>query len=200
VIDTQAAQWVGHIGQENDLAVALINPNSQAAIAVPILHTSRVIGVLEVQSLYRNVFGAATADKLSGIVEQLADPLEDAWLLDNGWLLRHTREALRHLWDEVYLGKCALTAWLFASNSRAETLPAARGLELQQMLLDAIEQVGAKEGGDHSRTKRRYQILHQTYVEGLAVEVITEKLSVSRRQYFYNLKEALEEVVHFILN
>jgi putative methionine-R-sulfoxide reductase with GAF domain len=200
VIDTQAAQWVGHIGQENDLAVALINPNSQAAIAVPILHTNRVIGVLEVQSLYRNVFGAATADKLSGIVEQLADSLEDAWLLDNGWLLRHTREALRHLWDEVYLGKCALAAWLFASNSRAETLPAARGLELQQMLLDAIEQVGAKEGGDHSRTKRRYQILHQTYVEGLAVEVITEKLSVSRRQYFYNLKEALEEVVHFILN
>jgi hypothetical protein len=171
----------------------------QSVIAVPIEQTNRVIGVLELQSPYGDVFSATTAAKLADITRQAAAPLEDAWLLDNGWLLRHTREALRHLWDEVYLSKSALAAWMYTSNGWTEMPPAARGKALQDVLLNAIECVGEKEGGEQSRSRRRYMILQQTYIEGLMVEEITEKLSISRRQYFYNLKEALEEVVHLIL-
>jgi ribose transport system permease protein len=199
VMHTRAAQWVGQIGQDDAVIVSPIKPDMQSVIAVPLGQADRVIGVLELQSPYGDVFSAASAAKLLDITRQVAAPLEDAWLLENGWLLRHTREALRHLWDEVYLSKCALAAWMYASDGRAEMPLAARGKALQEVLLNGIERVGEKEGGEQSRAQRRYLILQQTYVDGLAVEEITEKLSISRRQYFYNLKEALEEVVHFVL-
>jgi ribose/xylose/arabinose/galactoside ABC-type transport system permease subunit len=196
VMDTRSPQWLGHIGQDNGMIVTPIKPEMQSVIGVPIGQTNRVIGVLELQSPYGDVFNATTAAKLADITRPAAASLEDAWLLDSGWLLRHTREALRHLWDEVYLSKSPLAAWLYAW---VEIPPAARGKALQDVLLNAIECVGEKEGGEPSRLRRRYMILQQTYVEGLLVEEITERLSISRRQYFYNLKEVLEEVVHLIL-
>lgn len=199
VMHTRSALWIDQIGQDDSVIVTPIKPEMQSAIAVPLAQADRVIGVLELQSPYGDVFSAASAAKLLDITREAATPLEDAWLLENGWLLRHTREALRHLWDEAYLSKCALAAWLYASNRRNELPLAARGKALQEILLKAIERVGEKEGGEQSRPQRRYLILQQTYVDGWTVEEITEKLSISRRQYFYNLKEALEEVVHFVL-
>jgi ribose/xylose/arabinose/galactoside ABC-type transport system permease subunit len=199
VMHTRTAHWIGQIGQRDAVLVTPMKQEMQSAIAVPIDQTNRVVGVLELQSPYGDVFNATTAATLIDLTRPVASPLEEAWLLESGWLLRHTREALRHLWDEVYLSKCALAAWLYGSNGHVEMPLAARGKALQEILLNAIERVGEKEGGEQQRARRRYLILQQTYVEGLAVEEITVKLSVSRRQYFYNLKEALEEVVHFIL-
>jgi hypothetical protein len=156
--------------------------------------------VLELQSPYSNVFSEITAARLSQLVEQFLVPLEDAWLLDSGWLLRHTREALRHLWDEMYLGKCALAGWYFSSDDTRETPPATRGQELQQVLLDAIDAIREKEMGDRHRSERRYTVLNLTYVEELPVEIISERMSISRRQYYYSLKESLESVTHHIIS
>jgi hypothetical protein len=164
---------------------------------VPITYADRVVGILELQSPYSGVFNARTADQLLELAREIALPIEDAWLLDSGWLLRNTRDALRHLWDEVYLGKSALATWMHPSNSIP---PMIRGREVQQFLLNAIETVREKETEGHPRARRQYHVLHQTYVEGLAVEEITEKLSISRRQYFYDQKDALEALVHIIVN
>lgn len=192
--------WVGNLHQDEALSTTPIKPDLQSAVAVPILRSNHLVGIVELQSPYGDIFNETTAARLNEIVMSAAEVLEDAWLLESGWLLRHTREALRQLWDEVYLSRCQLADWVYTSDMLTETHPAARGQELQQLLRDAIEAVGEIEAGEHSRERRRYQILYLTYVEGLAVEEITDKLSISRRQYFYNLKEALEKVVHCILN
>jgi ribose/xylose/arabinose/galactoside ABC-type transport system permease subunit/putative methionine-R-sulfoxide reductase with GAF domain len=197
VQQTLVPVWVGNLHQDDELSTIPIKPDLQSAIAVPILRASYLVGIVELQSPYGDVFNDTTVERLTEIVAPAAGVLEDAWLLESGWLLRHTREALRHLWDEVYLSRCQLADWAYALT---ETHPTARGQDLQQLLLDTIEVVGQKEAGENPRDRRNYQILHLTYVDGLAVEEITEKLSVSRRQYFYNLKEALEKVVHYLMN
>ncbi|NLX09957.1 MAG: GAF domain-containing protein [Chloroflexi bacterium] len=197
---TRTPIWLEDLSENDTVIVERIKPEMQSAVAVPIHCAGRVVGVLELQSPYTGIFDAATAGQVMELARQYALPLEDAWLLDSGWLLRHTREAFRHLWDEVYLGKCALAGWLYTAENVSETHPAGRGQEVQQLLLSAIDSFCESEIGDHSRARRRYQVLYQTYVEDLTVEEITEKLGISRRQYFYNLKDALEAVVHLIVN
>lgn len=194
---TQTALWIDHLRHESGLMFEPIKPNLLSAIAVPITYADRVVGILELQSPYSGVFNARTADQLLELTREIASPIEDAWLLDSGWLLRNTRDALRHLWEEVYLGKSALATWLYPSNS---VPPLIRGRELQHFLLNAIETVREKEAEGHPRARRQFNVLHQTYVGGLGVEEITEKLSISRRQYFYDQKDALEALVHVIVN
>lgn len=197
---TQTPHWLNDLEQEQAILVHPIHTDLKAVLAVPLINADHVVGVLELQSPYSNVFSETTAARLSALVEQYLIPLEDAWLLDSGWFLRHTREALRHLWDEMYLGKCALAGWYFSADTTRETPPTTRGQELQQVLLAAIDAIQEKEVGDLYRNKRRYDVLHLTYVEELPVEVITERISISRRQYFYSLKDSLEEVTQFIIS
>lgn len=197
---TQTPHWLNDLEQEQTILVHPIHTDLKAVLAVPLINADHVVGVLELQSPYSNVFSETTAARLSALVEQYLIPLEDAWLLDSGWFLRHTREALRHLWDEMYLGKCALAGWYFSADTTRETPPTTRGQELQQVLLAAIDAIQEKEGGDLYRNKRRYDVLHLTYVEELPVEVITERISISRRQYFYSLKDSLEEVTQYIIS
>jgi ribose transport system permease protein len=194
---TQTPLWIDDLSQHHDLTFEPMKPNLLSAIAVPITYADRVVGILELQSQYSGVFNTRTADQLMELTRDIASPIEDAWLLDSGWLLRNTRDGLRHLWDEVYLGKSALAAWIYPSNN---VPPMVRGGELQQFLLNAIETIREKEAEGHSRARRQFQVLHQTYIEGLTVEEITEKLSISRRQYFYDQKEALEALIHVIVN
>jgi ribose/xylose/arabinose/galactoside ABC-type transport system permease subunit/putative methionine-R-sulfoxide reductase with GAF domain len=200
VENTRQPVWIDDLSQEGDITQP-IKPDLQSALAVPIIHADRVVGILELQSPYSSVFGETTAASLSEIARQIAAPLEDAWLLDSGWFLRHAREAFRHLWDEVYLSKCPLADWMYDYNKNTvRAHPTVRGREVQKLLLSAIETVREKKAGDYAPAKRRYQVLHETYAENLSVEEITKKLGVSRRQYFYDLKEALEFVVHLIIN
>ncbi|HML23469.1 MAG TPA: GAF domain-containing protein [Aggregatilinea sp.] len=200
VLRSHAPLWVDNLQDQETLIIEPIKPDLQSALAVPIVNIGRVVGVLELQSPYASIFSAATAEQVRHLTRSIAGPLEDAWLLDSGWFLRHAREAYRHLWDEVYLGKCALTGWIYASENGTDTHPAERGRAVQQILLDAIEIVRARETGDRARDRRRYEVLHTTYVQNLSVEEITEKMSVSRRQYFYTLKDALETVTHDIVH
>ena len=45
---------------------------------------------------------------------------------------------------------------------------------------------------------RHYQILRQTYVDQKHVDAIIHDLGLSRRQYFYDLKEGIDAVTHYI--
>ncbi len=200
VAATKLPYWVNNLEQEQTVVIEPIRDDLKAALAVPLSYADHVIGVLEIQSPYSNVFSEITAARLNQLMTRFLLPLEDAWLLDSGWFLRHTREALRHLWDEMYLGKCALAGWYFSSNVTRETPPATRGQELQNLLIAAIEAIQKKEVGDRHRNRRHHNVLHLTYVEELPVEVITEHMSISRRQYFYDLKDALETVTHYIIS
>jgi ribose/xylose/arabinose/galactoside ABC-type transport system permease subunit len=192
--------WINNLNHEDD-SIQPIKPDLQSALAVPVIYHDRVIGVLELQSPYNNMFDETVAVRLMEIAHQISQTMEDAWLLDSGWFLRHTRESFRHLWDQVYLSKCPLSDWLCDYDPQIATMhPTVRGRAVQKLLLNAIETIQEKKSGDYAYAKRRYQVLHETYVNNLPVEEITKKLGISRRQYFYDLKNALEFVVHLIVN
>lgn len=200
VVETKLPYWVNNLEQDRTVIINSIRDDLKAVLAVPLSYADHVVGVLEIQSPYSNVFSEITAVQLKQVVAQFVLPLEDAWLLDSGWFLRHTREALRHLWDEMYLGKCALAGWYFSSITAHDTPPATRGQAVQSLLMAAIEAIQEKEGGDCHRNYRHYSILQYTYIEELPVEVITERMSISRRQYFYDLKDSLEAVTYHIIS
>lgn len=200
VESAQSPYWINNLEQEQTIIFKPITEEIKSAIAVPLVYADHFVGVLELQSPYSNVFSETTVIRLRQLVSQFLIPLEEAWLLDSGWFLRHTREALRHLWDEMYLGKCPLAGWYFTSKATHKVPPTARGLELQQMLLDAIDSLQNKEVGDNHRNQRRYMALYLTYIDEMPLEVIIERMSISRRQYFYSLKDALESVTHHIIS
>ena len=174
-----------------------IDPEAQSALALPLVVQTRVIGVIEVQSPIQDVFREEVVQLLHNIANSLAQMLEDAWLLESGWLVRQTRDCLRHLWDDIYLGRSTLTGWaLTPNNIIKDYTPAKRGSTLRQVLLASIENLKSplEDNPDsYSRgDERGYQILKLTYVDELIVDEITRELHISRRQYFYDLKGALE--------
>ncbi len=111
--ETLRAVYVPDIGRRR--GIVPLGADSQSAIALPLMVRNRVIGVLEVQSPVPDAFREEAAEILSGLAGSAAPMLEDAWLLESGWLMRHTRDALRHLWDDHYLGRSPLAEWALVS-------------------------------------------------------------------------------------
>jgi ribose/xylose/arabinose/galactoside ABC-type transport system permease subunit len=180
---------------------SLLDENIQSAIAIPLTLNSQMIGVLEVQSPVVHAFGPEAGSRLTDLMQDVVEPLHNAWLLESGWLAGQTRDALRHLWDDIYLGRCPLAEWAFPGLDVApEGGPAARGVRLQNLLLDTIDKLNPQQNPSGSRsTDRRYDILHFTYVEDRTVDEVTKKLIVSRRQYFYDLKDAIGALAHLLV-
>jgi ribose transport system permease protein len=174
--------------------VVPLNPEAQSALALPVIVHKRVIGVIEVQSPVPNAFRDEAVKLLGGLTSSMAQMLEDAWLLESGWLVNQTRDALRHLWVDLYLGRSALAEWALTTHDvLVEYTPAKRGEALRQVLLSTIESLLSPSGENHdSSSQRGYRILQLTYVQESLVDEITRELHISRRQYFYDLKEALE--------
>jgi|GEM_PF-39246 len=180
--------------------VVPIRPTIQSALAVPLLVCDRVIGVIEVQSIVNDAFTADAASLLMQIGNQMAVVLEDAWLLESGWLVRQVRDALRHLWDDLHLGRSELALWaLPRSGAGADRTPAAQGSALRDLLLDTIQSLRPQERRDTNRVHRGHRILQLTYIDGRGIEEITRDLHISRRQYFYDQKEALEMLVEVLV-
>jgi hypothetical protein len=174
----------------------------QAALAAPILRDNRCVGVIELQSPVAGSLKDAAAQTVCELAAPIARSLEDAWLLESGWLGRQVRDALRHLWDDLYLGKLPLAEWLLVTNDAAATpepTAGARGEAIRNTLLAAIESLKPQENHDPARTTRTYRILRLTYLEEQAIEQILRALNISRRQYFYDLKDSIEVLTDLLV-
>ena len=170
-----------------------LHPDAQSALALPVVLRQRVVGVIEVQSPVPDAFQDEGIALLSHLGDMQAQALEDAWLLESGWLLQHTRDALRHLWDDIYLGRSALAEWALSKQAAvAGQTPARRGEMLREMLQAAIAGQHPQESREAARSWRGHRLLEMAYVDGRSVDEITQELHISRRQYFYDLKQALE--------
>ena len=194
--------YVSDVVRDGNHRVVPLHPQVQSALALPLLVRNRVVGVLEVQSPIPDAFSDEAAELLASLGNSMAVMLEDAWLLENGWLVRQTRDALHHLWDDPYLGRSALAEWaLSAHDLPLEQTPAARGEVLRKRLLTTIEGLRSIAGDtrDSSRTGRGHRILQLTYVQGRVADEITRELHISRRQYFYDQKEALETLADVLV-
>lgn len=164
-------------------------PTSRAAGAVPLRSHQQTVGVIEFQSANPAASTPAELEAMMRLTDSFAAALEDYWLLETGWLTRHVRECLRNLTNPAYLEKSPLGAWLFASSGN-------QGAALYHALSDAIDHLNAEHLDANSRALRRYQILRQTYIDQKPVETIIADLALSRRQYFYDLKEGIDAVTH----
>jgi ribose transport system permease protein len=174
--------------------VVPLNPEAHSALALPLIVHKRVVGVIEIQSPVPNAFRDDAVKLLDGLTNSMAQMLEDAWLLDSGWLLQQTRDVLRHLWADLYLGRNPLAVWALSTHDvLVEYTPVKRGEALRQLLLSTIEGLCSPPNETHDASSQRgYRILKLTYVEEHVVDEITRELHISRRQYFYDLKGALE--------
>ncbi len=187
---------VANVARSNGVRVVPMNANVQSALAVPLEVQKRLIGVIEVQSTVPDAFTDEAIELVQAASDRVAGMLEDAWLLESGWLVRRERDALRHLWDDHYLSRCELAEWILtAEETEPRSRPAAQGEALRKLLIDAIESLRPPATDDvreAARYGRGYRVLQLTYVEEHAVDEIARELHISRRQYFYDLKEALE--------
>jgi ribose transport system permease protein len=183
-----------------DGAITLLDSSIQSAMAIPLTSNRQIVGVIEVQSTAPHSFTPETVRQLAELNQEVTAPLRNAWLLECGWLARQTRAALRNLWDDVQLGRCPLAEWIFPGlDFFAEGGPAARGAQLRNLLLETMENLKSDHSQGDPRTVRRYDILRLTYVEGHTVNKVVKELNVSRRQYFYDQKGALDALAHMLV-
>jgi ribose/xylose/arabinose/galactoside ABC-type transport system permease subunit len=189
------ALWVGEVNKTfiETNRISLLYPSVQSVLAIPLHVGERFVGVFEVQSIVPDCFNNTTSTMLHKLCSPLTAIIEDAWLLESGWIGKQVRDNLRHLWDDLYLGRSQLTDWLL-STAETETshTMGARGEALREVLLKGIETLHPVESRDQTRASRGYRILQLTYLEEHGVESIIKELNISRRQYFYDLKETLD--------
>ncbi|MCE1254553.1 MAG: GAF domain-containing protein [Anaerolineae bacterium] len=171
--------------------VKLMNTDIQSALALPLFNREHCIGVIELQSPGISALKEDSIDVLSDLARPLLTQLEDAWLFESGWLIRQLRDALRHLWDDLYLGRLKLAAWAL-SEPQPNTTTGEKGQSLRELLVKSIEALKPEESQAISHNMRIYRILQLTYVEEQAIEQIINTLHISRRQYFYDLKDSIE--------
>jgi ribose/xylose/arabinose/galactoside ABC-type transport system permease subunit len=198
---TDAGSWVLQAAQQvapsvitdfqTSTAVQPIHPEMRSALAIPIKTQGRLVGVIEFQAAVVNAFPPPTLRTLTSVCAQQTAILEARWLLESGWLAQQVRESLRNIHDTRYLDQSPLGDWL-------AVLPDDRGSSLRHLLLDVIENLCAKSTDAQSRANRRYKIIKQTYLDQKGVDAVIHDLGLSRRQYFYDLKEAIDTIAHDI--
>lgn len=196
------AMVIEEISDRHDTMIHRLEPSIQSAIVVPLIHREKLIGVLDVQSPIAHAFVPEAISHLTELMAGLIPPLRNAWLLECDWLAKQTRNALRNLWDTVYLGRCALAEWAFPASFDVVSSGSSsnRSGQLRQLLLETIERLNPQKGINRPHAiDRRYDILHLTYVEGLSSDEVIRNLSISRRQYFYDLKDAISALAHLLI-
>ncbi|GAP22786.1 ABC transporter permease subunit [Leptolinea tardivitalis] len=180
-------------------SVVPIQQDVQCALAYPLINHERCFGIIELQSPGIAIFKDSTIDLLKDITTSILTPLEDAWLFESGWLIRQVREALRHLWDDLYLGRMPIAEWaLSEKDSHHEKTAGARGETLRNVIIKIIESMKTSESSGE-RSNRCYQILYMTYIQEQAVEQIVRSSHISRRQYFYELKNCIEVLTDLLI-
>jgi len=200
VIESGHAVLIKDLGRNGYQRVMPMSPDVQSVLALPLQHDDRCIGVIEVQSPVVGAFREETVETLETLARPMLVGLENAWLFESGWLERQTRDALRHLWDDLYLGRIPLAEWaLDGSSLPKERTSGARGETLRNLLLQTIESMKPQDEHDPARSGRSYRLLRMTYVEEQAVDQILRGLHISRRQYFYDLKDSVEVLTDMLV-
>ena len=106
---------------------------------------------------------------------------------------RQVRDALRHLYDPVYLQTHPLTSFLPPrTGNRANQM----GLALRRCLLDAITALGPERAMQASAgVGRRHQLMVWRYAEGLDIAEVLSRLAISHREYHREHRAALHALV-----
>jgi ribose/xylose/arabinose/galactoside ABC-type transport system permease subunit len=176
-----------------------MSPEVQSALAFPLMNRERCIGVIELQSNNVARFNDSLVENLQTLTRSLLVGLEDAWLFESGWLVRQARDSLRHLWDDLYLGRTVLADWALPNQGLDKEIAAgARGESLRNLLLETMENL-KPENHDPAHASRCYRILQLTYVQEQAVDQILRVLNISRRQYYYDLKDSIEVLADMLV-
>lgn len=111
-----------------------------------------------------------------------------------GDFARWVRDALRHLHDPIYLQTHPLTGLLTEPNDT----PLIAGKRLGQLLLDAIAALRPGSRSSDPRAYRRHDLLMLRYVEALEIGEVSAKLTISRREYSREHRQALDAVVSLL--
>jgi len=134
------------------------------------------------------------AGMVSPVISQegVAEPVEtQQWTLCE----QATRDALRCLHDVAYLSRCSLADLMARMHGERP-----QGRDLQQALYRAIEATRPAAGHpQRPRQQRRYDVLRLTYLEEKRATEVAETLTISERQYYRDLKAAVEQVAGHVL-
>ncbi len=114
--------------------------------------------------------------------------------VSNDQLNTHTRQALRRINDIGWLGQCPLLAILKEKYRKDWD-----GIYLQQFLTQAIAVVKPVNRRSNRQRQLRYDILRMTYLNNKRPPAIIKKLAISERQYYRELKAAIEIVGEHLL-
>ncbi|HVM70419.1 MAG TPA: GAF domain-containing protein [Anaerolineales bacterium] len=191
--ESGSAVLIQDLARSGYQSVVPIQPDVQCALALPLIHNDHCIGVIELQSPGVAAFKDSTVETLRAISFPSLAAIEDAWLFESGWLVRQVRDALRHLWDDLYLGRMDLSSWaLSAQNLHRDRAVGMRGEALRDLLIQTIERLKTHDTHDEAHGTRCYRVLQLTYIQEQAVDQIVRATHISRRQYFYDLKDSIE--------
>ncbi|HEX2033493.1 MAG TPA: tetratricopeptide repeat protein [Chloroflexota bacterium] len=136
----------------------------------------------------------------------------------DGAFARQVRDALRHLYDPVYLQTHPLTRFLRqdgAAGPAGKAAPPAAGTALRRCLLDAIaalqppaeppagargglEPGSAQPAGAGRTAWRRYRLLVLRYVDGQDILAVCGQLAISRREYERQHRQSLQAIVSLL--
>ncbi|NJM40142.1 MAG: response regulator [Anaerolineae bacterium] len=107
-------------------------------------------------------------------------------------MTRWVRSALAHLYDAASLQTHPLNALLDADKT-LDTIT--RAQRLRRLLLDGIESLRPRSTlATIPQAARAYAILSYRYVDGLTMDEITNKLSLSRRQIYREHEKGIEAI------
>lgn len=132
----------------------------------------------------------AWADELKRLGERIAAAAEA-----QGEREQAARDALRHMDDVSYLAESRLAKLIASLHGEPPT-----GHALQGALARTIHRMKpADMSHPLTRKKRRYEILRLTYLEKRSPTEIAEAQAISERQYYRELKAAIQHVANEVL-
>ncbi len=105
------------------------------------------------------------------------------------------RASLTHLYDTAFLQIHPLGA-LIAGEQGFDNVT--RAQRLRRTLLDCIEMLRPRQGQTTSSAARAYVILTYRYMDGLSIEDVMDKLSLSRRQVYREHEKGIEAITSLL--
>ena len=109
---------------------------------------------------------------------------------------RQVHDALRHLYDPVYLQTHALVGFI---KSEGRTSALSVGAMLRRQLVDGIEALRpSADGATDPHAWRSYRLLTLRYVEAISIPAIQAQLALSKSEYFRDQRAALDALVSLL--